>query len=109
VPGLVAERLVELTEGEPTSVNYPALAGAARSLLPGAGFDLAPPMRSCGSDDFGLYGQVAPALTMFVGLKDGPDTQDLPLHHPRFLPPNEAVGAVARAQAVALTAAATIR
>ena len=97
-----------MTEGEPTTVNEPALAEAARSLLPEAGFALAPPMRSCGSDDFGFYGRVAPALMMFVGLKDGPGTQDLPLHHPRFLPPNEAVGAVARAQAVIFTAATTI-
>ena len=97
---------VEVTEGEPTTVNDPALATAARSLLPEAGFDLAPPMRSCGSDDFGFYGRVAPALMMFVGLKGGPGMQDLPLHHPRFLPPSEAVGAVAGAQAVAFTVAA---
>jgi amidohydrolase len=100
---------VEVIEGEPPTVNDPALAERARSLLPEAGFDLAPPMRSCGSDDFGFYGRVAPALMMFVGLKDGPGIQNLPLHHPRFLPPNEAVGAVARAQAIALTAATTTR
>ncbi|HKH75921.1 MAG TPA: M20 family metallopeptidase [Rubrobacteraceae bacterium] len=100
---------VEVTEGEPPTVNDPALAERARSLLPEVGFDLAPPMRSCGSDDFGFYGRVAPALMMFVGLKDGPGIQNLPLHHPRFLPPNEAVGAVARAQAIALTAATTTR
>ncbi len=100
---------VEVTEGEPTTVNDPALAERARSLLPEAGLDLAPPMRSCGSDDFGFYGRVAPTLMMFVGLKDGPGMQDLPLHHPRFLPPSEAVGAVARAQAVAFTAATAIR
>ena len=61
-------------------------------------------MRSCGSDDFGFYGRVAPALMMFVGLKGGPGNGDPPLHHPRFLPPEEAVGAVARAQAVAFAA-----
>ena len=98
---------VEETEGEPTTVNDPALAERARSLLPEAGFDLAPPMRSCGSDDFGFYGRVAPALMMFVGLKDAPGAEDFPLHHPRFLPPGEAVGAAARAQAVAFTAAIT--
>ena len=95
-----------MTEGEPATVNDPALAEAARSLLPEAGFALAPPMRSCGSDDFGFYGRIAPALMVFVGLRGGPGTQDLPLHHPRFLPPDEAVGAVARAQAVAFTATA---
>ena len=85
-----------IAEGEPTTVNYSALAGATRSLLPEVGFGLAAPMRSCGSDDFGFYGRLAPSLTMFVGLGDGPGMRDLPLHHPRFLPPDEAVGAVAR-------------
>jgi metal-dependent amidase/aminoacylase/carboxypeptidase family protein len=97
VPGLVAKRLIELTEGEPTTVNDPALAEKARSSLPEAGFYLAAPMRSCGSDDFGFYGQIAPAIMMFVGLEGGPGTQNLPLHHPRYLPPSEAVGAAARA------------
>jgi amidohydrolase len=46
---------------------------------------------------------------MFVGLKGGPRMRDLPLHHPRFLPPDEAVGTVARAQAVAFTAATAKR
>jgi amidohydrolase len=98
---------VEVIEGEPATVNDPALAEAARSLLPEAGFELAPAMRSCGSDDFGFYGSVSPTLMLFVGLKDGPDTPNVPLHHPRFLPPEEAVWAVARAQAVAFTAAAS--
>jgi metal-dependent amidase/aminoacylase/carboxypeptidase family protein len=93
-----------VTEGEPTTVNGPALAEVARSLLREAGFDLAAPMRSCGSDDFGFYARVAPAPMVFVGLKDGPVAQDLPLHHPRFLPPDEAVGAVARTQVVAFMA-----
>ena len=98
---------IEVTEGEPATVNDPALAEAAHSLLSEAGFEPAPPMRSCGSDDFGFYGQKSPTLMLFVGIKDGPDTPNVPLHHPRFLPPGEAVGAVARAQAVAFTAAAT--
>ena len=98
---------VEVTEGEPATVNDPGLARAARSLLPEAGFELAPPMRSCGSDDFGFYGRIAPTLMLFVGLKGAPNNPDVPLHHPRFLPPPEAVGAVARAQAVAFAAAAS--
>ena len=72
MPSLGAERPVEVAEGEPTTVKDSALAEKVRSLLPGAGFGLAPPMRSCGSDDFGFYGQVAPALMVFVGLKGGP-------------------------------------
>jgi amidohydrolase len=98
---------IEVTEGEPATVNDPALADTAHSLLTEAGFEPAPPMRSCGSDDFGFYGQKSPTLMLFVGIKDGPDTPNVPLHHPRFLPPGEAVGAVARAQAAAFTAAAT--
>jgi amidohydrolase len=98
---------VEVIEGEPATVNDPALAEAARSFLPEAGFELAPSMRSCGSDDFGFYGRVSPTLMLFVGLEGGPNTPNVPLHHPRFLPPNEAVGAVARAHAVAFVAAAS--
>ena len=97
---------VEVTEGEPATVNDPALAEAARSLLPEAGFDLAPALKSCGSDDFGFYGLLSPTLMLFVGLEGAPGTPDVPLHHPRFLPPAAAVGAVARAQAVAFAAAA---
>jgi amidohydrolase len=97
---------VEVTAGEPATVNDTALARAARSLLREAGFGLAPAMRSCGSDDFGFYGHVAPTLMLFVGIGGAPNTPDVPLHHPRFLPPAEAVGAVARSQAVAFAAAA---
>jgi amidohydrolase len=100
---------VEVIEGEPATVNEPALAEAARSLLPEAGFELAPAMKSCGSDDFGFYGPVAPTLMLFVGLEGGPGALKVPLHHPRFLPSGEAVGAVARAQALAFAAAATLR
>ncbi len=75
-------------------------------MLPAAGFELAPAMRSCGSDDFGFYGSVAPSLMAFVGLEDAPNTPQAPLHHPKFLPPSEAIGIVARAQAVAFVAAA---
>jgi amidohydrolase len=97
---------VEVTAGEPATVNDTALARAVRSLLREAGFGLAPAMRSCGSDDFGFYGHVAPTLMLFVGIGDAPNTSDVPLHHPRFLPPAEAVRAVARSQAVVFAAAA---
>ena len=97
---------VEVTEGEPATVNDPDLAERSRTLLGEAGFDLAPAMRSCGSDDFGFYGRFAPELMVFVGIRDAPGTEPVPLHHPRFLPPEGAVEAVARAQAVAFAAAA---
>lgn len=67
-----------------------------RSNAVGMSSVLALPMRSCGSDDFGFYGQVAPSLMVFVGLKRAPDTRQAPLYHPQFLPPEEAVGLVAR-------------
>jgi amidohydrolase len=95
---------VEVTEGEPATVNDDALAATARALLPEAGFEPAPPLRSCGSDDFGFYRSLAPTLMVFVGLDGAPNTQRFPLHHPRFLPPPETVEAVARAQALALAA-----
>jgi amidohydrolase len=96
---------VKVTQGEPATVNDEALARAARSLLPEAGFEPAPAMRSCGSDDFGFYSKTSPTLMTFVGIKDAPGTPNVPLHHPRFLPSDEAVGAVARAQAIAYAAA----
>jgi amidohydrolase len=98
---------IEVTEGEPATVNDPELAKSARSLLAEAGFGRAPAMRSCGSDDFGFYGLLAPTLMLFVGLRDAPGAADVPLHHPRFLPPEEAVLAVARAQALAYAAASS--
>jgi amidohydrolase len=99
---------VEVTQGEPATVNDEVLAGEARSLLPAAGFGPAPAMRSCGSDDFGFYGNTSPTLMMFVGIKDAPGTPNVPLHHPRFLPSDEAVEAVARAQALAFSAASVL-
>ena len=98
---------VEVTEGEPATINDATIAAAARALAPEAGFELAPPLISCGSDDFGFYGRLAPTLMMFVGLAGAPDIERLSLHRPRFLPPPEAVRTVARAQAVAFVAAAT--
>jgi acetylornithine deacetylase/succinyl-diaminopimelate desuccinylase-like protein len=97
---------VEVTEGEPATVNDTALARAARSLLPEAGFELAPPMRSCGSDDFGFYGRVAPTLMLFVGLKGRTE-------HPRRAAPPPALPTAGRSRrgrrprpAVAFAAAA---
>jgi amidohydrolase len=98
---------VEVTEGEPATINDAAIAAAAQALAPEAGFELARPMRSCGSDDFGFYGRLAPTLMMFVGLDGAPGTERVSLHHSRFLPPSEAVRAVARAQAVAFVASST--
>jgi metal-dependent amidase/aminoacylase/carboxypeptidase family protein len=72
-----------------------------------AGFAIAPAWRSCGSDDFAFFGELAPTAIAFAGLAGAPGLADYPLHHPEFLPPDEAVGAVARGQAVLYLAAAS--
>ena len=41
----------------------------------------------------------------FVGLEGAVGFHSRPLHHPEFLPPDDAVGAVARTQAVLYVAA----
>ena len=98
---------IKVIEGEPATVNDPGLVEAARLLLPEAQLRLAPEMRSCGSDDFGFYGGAAPILMAFVGLAGAPGGATVPLHHPRFLPPAEAVGLVARTLAGVFAAAST--
>jgi amidohydrolase len=97
---------VELVPGEPALENDPAIASRARELLPIAGLAAAGEWRSCGSDDFAFYGAVAPVAMAFVGLDGAEGFAPRPLHHPELLPPDSAVGAVARAQAVLFLAAA---
>jgi amidohydrolase len=45
----------------------------------------------------------------FVGLDGAPGFEPRPLHHPELLPPDQAVGAVARAQALLYAAATELR
>jgi amidohydrolase len=75
-------------------------------MLQGAGLRPAGQWRSCGSDDFAFFGELAPLALGFVGLEGAPGFQVRPLHHPELLPPDAAIGAVARAQAVLYLAAA---
>jgi amidohydrolase len=58
--------------------------------------EAAPPLRSCGADDFSYFCAVAPSLMVFVGVGP-PDGGGPGLHNPGFLPGDEAVGQVARA------------
>jgi amidohydrolase len=97
---------VEVIRGEPAVVNDAPMVRTSRALLPPAGLRPAAEMRSCGSDDFGFFAAAAPSLMMFLGLRGAPGDQGRPLHHPQFLPPDDAVGAVAHAQAAAYVAAA---
>jgi amidohydrolase len=96
----------ETVEGEPVLENDARIGACASTLAGAAGFRLADPLRSCGSDDFAFFGAVAPIAMGFVGLHGAPGFEPQPLHHPQFLPPDEAVASVARAQAVLYAAAA---
>ena len=96
---------VELIAGEPALENDARIVASARALLGDAAFVAAPPWRSCGSDDFAFFGELAPLAMAFVGLDGAPAFRSRPLHHPELLPPEESVGAVARAQAVLYVAA----
>jgi amidohydrolase len=97
---------VALASGEPALRNDMRIVASARALLADADLRPAPEWRSCGSDDFAFFGELAPLAMAFVGLDGGPGFERRPLHHPELLVPDEAVAAVARAQAVLFLAAA---
>lgn len=98
---------VRLLPGEPPLENDPAIVARARELLASAGLKAAPEWRSSGSDDFSFFGALAPVAMGFVGLDGAEGFTTRPLHHPELLPPDSAVSAVARAQAVLYVAAAS--
>jgi amidohydrolase len=112
VPGIAAAHgcrgSVALTPGEPALENDARIAATGRELLPAAGLQAAAPWRSCGSDDFAFFGALAPIALCFVGLDGAQGFEPRPLHHPELVPPDTAVAAVARAQAVLYVAAATV-
>ncbi|HEY1641877.1 MAG TPA: M20 family metallopeptidase [Streptosporangiaceae bacterium] len=84
---------VSIGLGEPVLRNDAALAAATAPWLARLGLDPAGDMRSCGSDDFAFYNGAFPSLMCFVGVGDRPVPG---LHHPGFLPPDEAIFDVAR-------------
>jgi amidohydrolase len=87
---------VHFTEGEPVLFNDPDLVKEAQGILKQVGFGAAPDTRSFGADDFGYYCDLLPCLMLFVGTRGASPKANKPLHHPRFLPPDDAVRAVAR-------------
>jgi amidohydrolase len=89
-----------IDEGEPALVNDEKLAAASWPWLREAGFTVDTSFRSCGADDFSYYTRVAPALMLFVGVGS-----PVSLHHPRFLPDDDAVGQVASAMLAGYLAA----
>ncbi len=100
---------VELEAGEPSLQNDDAIVASARALLAQAGLRGAGEWRSAGSDDFAFFGALAPLAMAFVGLDRADGFEPRPLHHPELLPPDQAVAAVARVQAVLYAAAAGLR
>jgi amidohydrolase len=99
---------VELTPGEPPLENDAGIVARARALLPAAGLEPAAEWRSSASDDFAFFGALAPIAIGFVGLAGAAGFTVRPLHHPELLPPDSAVAAVARVQAVLYVAAASV-
>jgi amidohydrolase len=86
---------VEVSLGAPVLVNDALLATTAAAWIERAGLTTAPPLRSCGADDFSYYCPLVPSLMVFVGVgSGGPDEPGL--HHPDFLPPDRTVADVAR-------------
>jgi len=84
------EGAVTITPAEPMLVNDPRLTAACQPLLRAAGFAVDAEFRSFGADDFSYYSAVVPTLMLFVGSGTA-----VSLHHPRFLPTDDAVGQVA--------------
>jgi amidohydrolase len=97
---------VEISPSEPALHNDAAIVASARELLPRADLRVAAQWRSCGSDDFAFFGSLGPVAMGFVGLDGAPGFTSRPLHHPELLPPDEAVGAVAKTLAVLFLAGA---
>jgi metal-dependent amidase/aminoacylase/carboxypeptidase family protein len=87
---------VEVSLGAPVLVNDQTLTTMAATWLERAGLTAAPPLRSCGADDFSYYCPLFPSLMVFVGVGSG-GPEEPGLHHPDFLPPDRSVADVARA------------
>jgi amidohydrolase len=77
---------VEVTEGEPATVNDAVIASAAHSLAPEPGFELVPPLISCGSDDFGFYSRLAPTLMVLLASTAPPAPAGCPCTTRAFCP-----------------------
>jgi amidohydrolase len=91
---------VEISRGAPVLVNDSALTTEATTWLERVGLTPAPPLRSCGADDFSYYCTLCPSLMVFVGV--GSEGRDEPgLHHPAFLPSDQSVIEVGKAMLAA--------
>jgi len=103
VHGCTAE--VAFLLGDPVLVNDRLLADAIGPLLASEGIDANGDHRSCGADDFAYYSKPYPSLMCFVGV-DSPPGVDL--HHPQFLPSDQAMVDVATTMLAGYVAAAQV-
>ena len=99
---------VRRIEGEPALINDQVLANAADDWLARLGVEGAEPMRSLGADDFSYFCDAVPSLMMFVGVRTAGEDPQPGLHHPRFLPGEDAIASVARALMAGYLAAAEL-
>ncbi|WP_336644346.1 M20 metallopeptidase family protein [Microbacterium sp. USHLN186] len=99
---------VRRIEGEPALINDRVLAAGADDWLARLGVEGADAMRSLGADDFSYFCNAAPSLMMFVGVRTAGENPQPGLHHPRFLPGDEAIASVARALMAGYLAAAEL-
>lgn len=101
---------VRIVTGDPVLANDARLAHLTEPLLSGYGMLPAyEAFRSLGADDFSHYSRLAPSLMIFVGTGHGPtngDRHEIGLHHPEFLPDDEALARVAAAYAAGYVAGA---
>lgn len=94
---------VSIVIGDPVLVNDRRLVHLTDPLIGHLGLALAhEPFRSCGADDFSHYGELAPILMMFIGVQQDPTVRIAPaatsgvrheigLHHPDFVPAENAI------------------
>lgn len=87
--GVTAE--VTITAGEPVLYNDPVMVERMDGWLVRGGLEVTEPMRSLGADDFSFFGEVVPAVMSFVGVTVQGHPEPPQLHHPEFLPTDEAV------------------
>ncbi|MFZ1911486.1 MAG: M20 family metallopeptidase [Propionicimonas sp.] len=103
---------VTIIVGDPVLSNDTRLVQTVDPLLEAAGIMVAhQPFRSLGADDFSHYSRVAPILMMFVGTGHGPTTDgrhEIGLHHPRYLPGEDAVHRTALALAAGFVGGAHV-
>jgi amidohydrolase len=84
------EAEVVIHPGEPVLENHPDLVRHTDPWLQRLNLGVGDALRSFGADDFAFYGQAVPSLMMFVGVTGG-EPGEPGLHHPSFLPDDDAV------------------